>query len=194
MAAITIHSNFGAQKNKVSLCFHCFPIYLPWSDGTRWHDLSFLFLFHKALNQMLIWRLYWFWKINLQNDFSFSKLWKKNKIGTISFLNTQKNSPKKSFRCWVFPCGMCLNYKFNFFKIYIKHFGFSISSWVSFVCFSDTFHLNSPNVLTWSCSEYHLLCIYNIYIDGLFLFLFLVLVLLPSFFLISLTLSICIFC
>ena len=21
---------------------HCFPIYLPWSDGTRWHDLSFL--------------------------------------------------------------------------------------------------------------------------------------------------------
>ena len=25
-----------------SLCFHCFPIYLPWSDGTRCHDLSFL--------------------------------------------------------------------------------------------------------------------------------------------------------
>ena len=28
--------------NKVSLCFHCFPIYLPGSDGTRCHDLSFL--------------------------------------------------------------------------------------------------------------------------------------------------------
>ena len=26
----------------VSHCFHCFPIYLPWSDGTRCHDLSFL--------------------------------------------------------------------------------------------------------------------------------------------------------
>ena len=26
-------------KNKVC---HCFPIYLPWSDGTRCHDLSFL--------------------------------------------------------------------------------------------------------------------------------------------------------
>ena len=26
----------------VSYCFHCFPIYLPWSDGTRCHDLSFL--------------------------------------------------------------------------------------------------------------------------------------------------------
>ena len=23
-------------------CFHCFPIYLPWSDGTRCHDLCFL--------------------------------------------------------------------------------------------------------------------------------------------------------
>ena len=29
MATITIYSNFGAQKNKVSHCFHCFPIYLP---------------------------------------------------------------------------------------------------------------------------------------------------------------------
>ena len=29
-------------QNKVSHHFHCFPIYLPWSDGTRCHDLSFL--------------------------------------------------------------------------------------------------------------------------------------------------------
>ena len=42
MPAITICSDFGASKNKVSHCFHCFPIYLPWSDGTRCHDLSFL--------------------------------------------------------------------------------------------------------------------------------------------------------
>ena len=28
-------------KNKVS---HCLPIYLPWSDGTRCHDLSFLYV------------------------------------------------------------------------------------------------------------------------------------------------------
>ena len=26
----------------VSHCFHCFPIHLPWTDGTRCHDLSFL--------------------------------------------------------------------------------------------------------------------------------------------------------
>ena len=35
----SICSDFGAPQNKVS---HCFPIYLPWSDGTRCHDLSFL--------------------------------------------------------------------------------------------------------------------------------------------------------
>ena len=29
-------------KNKVWHSFHCFPIYFPWSDGTRCHDLHFL--------------------------------------------------------------------------------------------------------------------------------------------------------
>ena len=42
MAAVTIYSDFGAQENKVCHCFHCFSIYLPWSDGTGCHDLSFL--------------------------------------------------------------------------------------------------------------------------------------------------------
>jgi len=40
----------------VSHCFHCFPIYLLWSDGTGCHDLSFLEcwvlsqLFHSPLS------------------------------------------------------------------------------------------------------------------------------------------------
>ena len=42
MAAVTISSDFGTQENKVSHCFHCFPIYWPWSDRTGCHDLSFL--------------------------------------------------------------------------------------------------------------------------------------------------------
>ena len=29
-------------QNEVCHSFHCFPIYLPWSDGTRCHDLRFL--------------------------------------------------------------------------------------------------------------------------------------------------------
>ena len=42
MAAVTIFSDFGAPKNKVWHCFHCFPIYFPWSDRTGCHDLHFL--------------------------------------------------------------------------------------------------------------------------------------------------------
>ena len=35
-------SDFGAPQNKVSHCFHFFPIYLSWSDETGCHDLCFL--------------------------------------------------------------------------------------------------------------------------------------------------------
>ena len=33
-------------KIKVSHCFHCLPIYLPWSDGTRcqWYNMACVFL------------------------------------------------------------------------------------------------------------------------------------------------------
>ena len=40
MAAVTICSESGAQKIKVWHCFHCFPIYFPWSDGTRYHETN----------------------------------------------------------------------------------------------------------------------------------------------------------
>ena len=40
VAAVTIRSDFGAQENKICQCFS--PFYLPWSDGTGCHDLSFL--------------------------------------------------------------------------------------------------------------------------------------------------------
>ena len=33
---------FKPKNNKVSHCFHCLPIYLPWSDGTGSHHLSFI--------------------------------------------------------------------------------------------------------------------------------------------------------
>ena len=59
MAAVTICTDFGAWKNKVC---HCFPIYLPWSDGTRCHDLSFWMLSFKPAfllsSFMLIKRLF----------------------------------------------------------------------------------------------------------------------------------------
>ena len=33
---------FWSPKNNVWHWFHCFPIYFPWSDGARCHDLRFL--------------------------------------------------------------------------------------------------------------------------------------------------------
>ena len=46
-AAVTICSDFGTQENKVCHCFHCFPIYLPWSDGTGSMILVFWMLSFK---------------------------------------------------------------------------------------------------------------------------------------------------
>ena len=40
MAVVTICSDFGAHDNKVCHCFHCFPIYLPWSAS--WPAYRFL--------------------------------------------------------------------------------------------------------------------------------------------------------
>ena len=37
MAAVTVHSNFGAQENKVCHCYHCFPTYLHEVMG---HEVS----------------------------------------------------------------------------------------------------------------------------------------------------------
>ena len=57
MAAVTICSDFEAQENKVCHCFYCFPIYLPWSDGTRCHDLSFVKEKLLQMHELGLWRL-----------------------------------------------------------------------------------------------------------------------------------------
>ena len=56
MPAVTICSDFGAQENKVSHGFHCFPIYLPWSERDQMPWSSFFEcwvwsqLFHSPLS------------------------------------------------------------------------------------------------------------------------------------------------
>ena len=45
MAAVTVHSDFGdleSKKIKSVTVFHVFHFYLPWNDGPRCHDLSFM--------------------------------------------------------------------------------------------------------------------------------------------------------
>ena len=48
MTAVTIRSDFRAQEQEICRCFCLFLFYLPWSDGTRCHDLSFLILSFKS--------------------------------------------------------------------------------------------------------------------------------------------------
>ena len=40
MAAVTVHSDFGAQGNKICHYFYFFPFYLPWSDETGYYNFS----------------------------------------------------------------------------------------------------------------------------------------------------------
>ena len=42
MAAVTFCSFFEVQENKLCHCSYFFPFYLPWSDGTRCHNFTFL--------------------------------------------------------------------------------------------------------------------------------------------------------
>ena len=59
MAAVTLCSDFGAQKNKVCHCFHWFPIFLPWSDGPDATILVFWMLNFKStfsLSSFILWR------------------------------------------------------------------------------------------------------------------------------------------
>ena len=39
---------------KVCHCLHCFPIYLPWSDGTRCHDLSLKLMHSDSLWNIVV--------------------------------------------------------------------------------------------------------------------------------------------
>ena len=50
MAAVTVHSDFGAQEEEICHYFHLFPFYVPCSNGARCHDFSFLDSFKPALS------------------------------------------------------------------------------------------------------------------------------------------------
>ena len=42
VASVKAHSDFGSWESNIVHCFHCFLLYLSWSDETGSHDLSFL--------------------------------------------------------------------------------------------------------------------------------------------------------
>ena len=50
MAAVTMHRDFRAPEEEICHCFHLFPLYFPWSDGTGCYDLSLIFSFKSAFS------------------------------------------------------------------------------------------------------------------------------------------------
>ena len=87
MAAVTVRSDFGAQCH----CFHFFPFYLRWSDGTRCHDLSF------------------FWMFSFKPPFTFSSLTFK-RLFSSSLLSAIRVVPSAYLRLLVFPRGNLYGY------------------------------------------------------------------------------------
>ena len=86
MAAVTIFSDFWAQENKVCHCFHCFPIYLLWSDGTRCHDLHFWMLSFKPAFSL--------------STFSFiRKIFSSSSLSTIRVMLSAYLSVRGTFNC-----------------------------------------------------------------------------------------------
>ena len=101
MAAVTICSGFQAPKNKVWHCFHCFPIYFPWSDGTRCHNLSFLNIFSSIFYAWLIFFFLQITHINIHRNYLFwqRRHLSRNSVPHISCSYTNdKVSPLDSLR------------------------------------------------------------------------------------------------
>ena len=68
MTAITVHSDFGTQENKICHCFHFFPVHLPWKDGNTYHDFHFFECW--VLSQLFLLSSFTF----IKRLFSFSSL------------------------------------------------------------------------------------------------------------------------
>ena len=76
MAAVTICSDFGAQKNKVSHCSHCFPIYC-----------------HEMMGPDAMILVFWIWAFSsvqsLQRAWLFVTPWTAARQASLSITNSQ---------------------------------------------------------------------------------------------------------
>ena len=85
MAAVTIYRDFEAQENKICHCFHCFPIYLPWSDGTGCHDLKTK---QNKTHHSVFWMLSFKPAISLPSFTFIKRLFSSSSLSAIRVLST----------------------------------------------------------------------------------------------------------
>ena len=87
MAAVTINSDLGAPKGEICHYFHIFPFYLPFSNGSRCHNIIIFFLKYLVLR--------WFFHSPP------SPLWRDS--SSSSFLPLERYHPH-FWDCWCFSC------------------------------------------------------------------------------------------
>ena len=73
MATVTICSDFRAQEEEICHHFHLVPFYLPWSNGARYHDLSFFNIYFFSFSFFKYKYIYFNWRlITLQYCIGFA--------------------------------------------------------------------------------------------------------------------------
>ena len=106
MAAVTICTDSGAQENKVCHCFHCFPIYLPWSDGTDAMILGF-------------------WMLGFKPTFSLSSFTFIKRLFSFSLLSTKRVVSSAYLRLLIFLLAIlipaCASFSLAFHMIYSEY-------------------------------------------------------------------------
>ena len=110
MAIVTIHSDFGAQENKICHCFLFFPIYLPWSDGNQmpWSSSFWMLSFKLAssVKRLPTIRETWVWSLGQEDPLEkemethYSNLawkipWTKSLVGYIPWGCKESNTTER---------------------------------------------------------------------------------------------------
>ena len=128
VAAITIHSDFGAQENKICHCFHFFPICLPLSDWTGCHDLIFLMMSFKPAFSL--------------SFLSFGKIpWRRKWQPTPIFLPEKSHGQRSlmDYSPWA-------------------HKELDRTEWLSTSTGTDNCEVPFPSVSLFTCTYFHLYC------------------------------------
>ena len=120
MATVTICSDFGAQENEICHCFHCFPIYLPWSDGTRCHDLTFWMLSFKPAFPLSSFTF-------IKRFFSFSSLYAIRVVSSAYLSYMSLENKNLSILAYRFKCA-----HYNHFTGKLSSLAFKI--WIPMFC------------------------------------------------------------